>query len=30
MSPSADETHVAIAGLTAQEAEARLAQFGPE
>ena len=29
MSPSADETHVAITGLTAQEAEARLDQFGP-
>lgn len=29
MSPHADKTHVAIAGLTAQEAEARLAQFGP-
>jgi Mg2+-importing ATPase len=29
MSPNADETHVAIKGLTAQEAEARLGQFGP-
>ena len=29
MSPNADETHVAITGLTAQEAEARLDQFGP-
>jgi len=29
MSPNADQTSVAIKGLTAQEAEARLAQFGP-
>ena len=29
MSPNADETQVAITGLTAQEAEARLDQFGP-
>jgi len=29
MSPNAEETHVAITGLTAQEAEARLDQFGP-
>jgi Mg2+-importing ATPase len=29
MSPNADETQVAIKGLTAEEAEARLAQFGP-
>jgi Mg2+-importing ATPase len=29
MRPDADETHVAIVGLTAQEAEARLEQFGP-
>ena len=29
MQPHADETHVAIVGLTAQEAEARLEQFGP-
>ena len=29
MSPDADETHAAITGLTAQEAEARLGQFGP-
>ena len=29
MSPNADDTHVAITGLTAQEAEARLGQFGP-
>ncbi|MGP0018325.1 MAG: magnesium-translocating P-type ATPase [Candidatus Sulfotelmatobacter sp.] len=29
MSPNADETRVAIAGLTAQEAEARLGRFGP-
>ena len=29
MSPGADETRVAITGLTAQEAEARLDQFGP-
>jgi P-type Mg2+ transporter len=29
MSPNADETRVAITGLTAQEAEARLDQFGP-
>jgi Mg2+-importing ATPase len=29
MSPNADETHVAITGLTAQDAEARLDQFGP-
>ena len=29
MSPSADQTHVAITGLTTQEAEARLGQFGP-
>jgi Mg2+-importing ATPase len=29
MSPNAAETHFAIIGLTAQEAEARLDQFGP-
>src|SRR5271165_4848469 len=29
MSPNADQTSVAIKGLTTQEAEARLAQFGP-
>jgi len=29
MSPNADETQVAIAGLRAQEAKARLDQFGP-
>ncbi len=29
MSPNADETRVAIAGLTAAEAEARLDRFGP-
>ncbi len=29
MSPNAVETPVAIAGLTAQEAAARLDQFGP-
>ena len=29
MSPSADQTHVAITGLSTQEAEARLSQFGP-
>ena len=29
MSPDADESHAAITGLTAQEAEARLGQFGP-
>ena len=29
MSPNAEETRVAIAGLTAQEAEARLDRFGP-
>jgi magnesium-transporting ATPase (P-type) len=29
MSPKADKTPVAIAGLTAQEAEARLGRFGP-
>jgi Mg2+-importing ATPase len=29
MSPNPDETRVANAGLTAQEAEARLVQFGP-
>jgi len=29
MSTNADETHVTITGLTAQEAEARLGQFGP-
>ncbi len=29
MSPNANEAHVAITGLTAQEAEARLDQFGP-
>ena len=29
MSPNADETHAAITGLTAQEAESRLGQFGP-
>jgi P-type Mg2+ transporter len=29
MSPSADENHVAITGLTTQEAQARLDQFGP-
>jgi hypothetical protein len=30
MRPDADETHVAIVGLTAHEAEARLEQFGPK
>jgi P-type Mg2+ transporter len=29
MQPGADESHVAIVGLTAQEAEARLNKFGP-
>lgn len=29
MSPNADETRLATAGLTSQEAEARLEQFGP-
>ena len=29
MQPHADETHVAIVGLTAQEAEAQLDKFGP-
>jgi len=29
MAPNGDETHVAITGLTAQEAAARLDQFGP-